>query len=85
MATNEGEERGAKEETSKSQEGSSGKKTRIPKRYLVALLGALGLVPTIGSRKSFALILTHISATNSSIAARDIFLSGVSTQELQLT
>ena len=46
---------------------------RFPMCYRVALLGALGLVANIGVRKSFAIVMTYVTASQSHTAEEQIF------------
>jgi hypothetical protein len=50
-----------------------GPKFWILTRYLLALLGAAGLIPAVGVRKAFALVLTHISAVDGAGTEEIIF------------
>ncbi|KAK7491556.1 hypothetical protein BaRGS_00017195, partial [Batillaria attramentaria] len=47
----------------------------LPYRYFLALLGAVGLLPVVGSRKTFAIILTYISSGSADPATQDVIFS----------
>ncbi|XP_070191353.1 vesicular glutamate transporter 2.2-like [Littorina saxatilis] len=47
----------------------------FPTRYLVAIVGAVGLLPIVGSRKVFALVMTHMTSSENSSFSEELLLT----------
>ncbi|KAK7493651.1 hypothetical protein BaRGS_00015163 [Batillaria attramentaria] len=54
---------------------SADRENCIPHRYMLAVLGAIGLLPVVGGRKCFAMVLTHTTSRNTQHQASDLFFS----------
>ena len=56
--------------------------TCFPMSYRVALVGAMGLLANVGVRKSFALVMTYVTASQSTMAEEHIFTNVSTTSSL---
>ena len=59
-------------------EADTDDKMEFPTRYLVALIGALGFLPTVGARKCFALVMTHVTSSENDIPSEELLFTNVS-------